>query len=118
MKKLVLLLMLVMAFVTITNAQTYNVSGNTYIQNKIEKQKVEPIKTVYKYQDSKGKEYDIYMTPSSGSCFVYKISSKTGKEYKQYLGEEISKDICRKSGKEYKGKSSESNITKTNIIIN
>jgi hypothetical protein len=38
----------------------------------------------------------------SGSCYIKKISKKSGNEYKQYLGEEVSKDICKQLGVEYK----------------
>lgn len=56
--------------------------------------------TPYKWEDSKGQKYPIYMGPS-GACFIIRISSKTGNEYRQYLGEEISRDICLKMGVEY-----------------
>ena len=48
------------------------------------------------------------MISANGSCFVNKISSKTGKEYKYYLGPEISQEICKEMGVEYKGKKSTS----------
>ena len=38
----------------------------------------------------------------SGSCYIKKVSKKTGKEYKQYLAAEISADICNQLGIEYK----------------
>lgn len=41
---------------------------------------------------------------STGSCFVMRVSSKTGKEYKSYLGPEISQQICKELNVEYKGK--------------
>lgn len=55
------------------------------------------------YVDKEGNEFPIYMT-ENGSCFVFKTSKKTGKEYKYYLGKETSKEICRKLGVTYKGK--------------
>lgn len=63
------------------------------------KVKVQPLLTPYKWEDSKGNQYPIYMG-SSGACFVYRIS-KNGNQYKQYLGEEISRDICLKMGVAY-----------------
>ena len=46
----------------------------------------------------------INMSPSSGSCYIIKVSAKINKEYKQYLGPDVSQDICKKLGKEYKSK--------------
>ena len=62
-----------------------------------------PVCTGFEWTDSKGNKYPIYIS-ASGSCYIFKTSSKTGKEYKQYLSPDISKDICAKLGKEYKGK--------------
>ena len=64
---------------------------------------VTPDKTPYTWKDSKGKEYPIYIS-STGSCFVIKTSSKTGKEYRQYLGPEISEEICKQLGRKYTAK--------------
>lgn len=61
--------------------------------------KAQPRLTPYKWEDSKGNQYSIYIGPS-GACFVYRTSAK-GNVYKQYLGEEISRDICKKMGVEY-----------------
>lgn len=71
--------------------------GNVYSQVKKEKKADE--KNGFLYKDSKGVQYDIYMGPT-GSCYIKRVS-KTGKEYKQYLGEKISKDICTRLGKKY-----------------
>ena len=42
----------------------------------------------------------------TGSCYIKKVSKKTGNKYKQYLGEEISRDICKQLNVKYIGKSS------------
>lgn len=81
-------------------------SGNTFIQTTgktttIAKSKV--TKTKFTWQDSKGNTYPIYIS-ENGSCFIYRISKKTGKEYRQYLGKEISMQICKELGLTYKGK--------------
>ena len=68
------------------------------------KVKTEPCLTPYKWEDSKGNQYPIYMG-QSGACFVYRTSAK-GNVYKQYLGEEISRDICLKMGVAYTPKRS------------
>lgn len=85
------------------DAQTnYKQDGNTFSSIKTTKT-VSPEKTDYLWKDSKGNVYPIYIS-STGSCFVIKTSSKTGKEYRQYLGPELSEEICKKLGKEYKTK--------------
>lgn len=80
-------------------------SGNTFIQtsSKTTIAKKQVTKTKYTWQDSKGNTYPIYIS-ESGSCFIYKVSKKTGKEYKQYLGKEVSMQICKELGITYKSK--------------
>ena len=102
-RRLFTLLLLVLAIGLAANAQTYTRSGNTYISSTGERVKTEPVKTKFTWKDSKGKEYPIYIS-KSGSCFVIKVSAKTGKEYRNYLGPEISQQICKELNVEYKGK--------------
>ena len=85
------------------NAQTYTRSGNTFISSKGERVKAEPVKTKFTWKDSKGNEYPVYIS-SKGSCFVIKGKDKNGKYKKTYLGPEISQQICKELGIEYKGK--------------
>lgn len=49
------------------------------------------IKTDFTWKDSKGDEYPVYIA-HTGSCFVIK-TSKSGEEYRAYLGEEVSEQI-------------------------
>lgn len=94
--------MLVLLCVGLTsNAQNYNREGNTFVSTK--SIKARPVKTKFTWKDSKGNEYPVYIS-SKGSCFVIRVSSKTGKEYKNYLGPEISEQICKELNIEYKGK--------------
>ena len=48
-------------------------------------------KTGFTWKDSKGDEYPVYIA-HTGSCFVIK-TSKSGEEYRAYLGEEASEQI-------------------------
>ena len=82
-------------------AQSFNFSNNVYTEVESQKAKSQPEKTSYTWQDSKGKSYPMYIG-KTGSCFVLKTSSKTGKEYKMYLKPKISQDVCRKMNREYK----------------
>ena len=100
MKKLLIILVLLCVGLT-SNAQNYTREGNTFVSTKTVK--AEPVKTKFTWKDSKGKEYPVYIS-SNGSCFVIKVSAKTGKEYRNYLGPEISQQICKELGIEYKGK--------------
>ena len=97
-----LLFMLFGLWATADAQTTYKQEGNIFSSVKTTKT-VTTDKTPYTWKDSKGKEYPIYIS-STGSCFVIKVSSKTGKEYRQYLGPEISEEICKQLGREYKAK--------------
>lgn len=48
--------------------------------------------TEYTWEDKKGVKYPIFIS-KKGACYIKKISSKTGKEYKQYLQKEIQETI-------------------------
>lgn len=97
-----LLIMLVLLCVGLTsNAQNYTREGNTFVSTKTVKS--EPVKTKFTWKDSKGNEYPVYVS-STGSCFVIKGKDKNGKDKRTYLGPEISKQICKELGIEYKSK--------------
>lgn len=105
MKRIVISLALMYAIVVCANAQNYTKSsdGKTYKTVKKTTGSSER-NTGFTWEDSKGNTYPIYMG-KTGSCYIKKISKKTGNEYRQYLGEEISRDICRQLNVEYTGKS-------------
>ena len=50
-------------------------------------------KTGFTWKDSKGDEYPVYIA-HTGSCFVIK-TSKSGEDYRAYLGKEVSEQICK-----------------------
>lgn len=101
MKKLLIMLVLLCVGLT-SNAQNYTREGNTFISTKTVK--AEPVKTKFTWKDSKGNEYPVYIS-SKGSCFVIKGKDKNGKDKRTYLGPEISQQICKELGIEYKGNS-------------
>lgn len=78
--------------------------GNTFIQSS-RNSATNVIKTKYTWKDSKGTEYPIFIT-KNGRCFVNKISSKTGREYKYYLDEKTSRTIANEMGITYVPKQS------------
>jgi hypothetical protein len=100
MRKFILIAILIIASISASYAQNYTKDGKTYKSEKTIKQSSER-ETGFTWEDSKGIQYPIYMGPS-GSCYIKKISKKSGNEYKQYLGAEISADICKQLGVEYK----------------
>ena len=48
----------------------------------------------YHYFDAKGIRYPIYIS-SKGKCFIYRTSSKSGKQYKMYLPE-VTRQLSKK----------------------
>ena len=103
MRKLILIAILVIASVSASYAQNYTKDGNTYKAEKVEKSSTER-ETGFTWEDSKGNQYPIFMG-KTGSCYIKKTSKNTGKEYKQYLGTEVSADICKQLGVPYTSKS-------------
>lgn len=87
------------------SAQSFTSNGNNYtaVKSSNGRVKSEPQKTDYTWTDRKGNVYPIYIT-ESGSCFTIRKSSTTGKEYSSYLKPDVSQDICKKLGREYKSK--------------
>ena len=100
----VVLLSTLLIFACNIQAQNYVRSGNTFtVKASAGRAKAEPTKTKYVWTDSKGNTYPIYMG-KTGSCFVIRKSAKTGKEYKSYLGSEVSAEICKELGVKYEPK--------------
>ena len=101
MKKIFIVLSLLICLSA--NAQDYTRSGNQFISIQKEKSVSTEKETGYSWVDNKGTVYPIYIS-STGSCYIKKVSSKTGKKYRMYLSKEISAQICKELGVEYKSK--------------
>ena len=102
MKKLFLLIIMLITLSVNSNAQSYTREGNTYTFSTGERSKANnAIETSFKVKDTDGKEYVVYCSRSTGACYIKKIS-RNGNEYKKYLGEEISKEVCKEINVEYK----------------
>lgn len=99
MRKLFILLIALMGICVMGAAQNSDAkvqrNGNVFSSVKQNKAKVEPMATTFQWEDAKGIQYPIWVNPNSGRCFVLKTSKKTGNEYKYYLGEEVSKAVCK-----------------------
>ena len=98
MKKFIIMLLLAVMSVNMT-AQSFVVKDNTYTSVS-SKKKIEGKKTPYQYDSKDGQKYDIYILPD-GRCYTNRVSGTTGKPYRSYLKEEISKDIAKKVGVNY-----------------
>ena len=75
-------------------SQKYIRSGNNFTINKTSN-KQQPLKTSFTLQG------DTIYVSSTGRCFTYKTSKKTGKQYKKYCDKEFSKEICDILGIKY-----------------
>lgn len=105
-RRIFALILIIICCSLIANAdgnKSFKCEGTTYSSMGRVNNSSTPTSTSFTWTDSKGKSYPIYIS-NSGSCYIIKTSSKSGKEYKSYLGPEISQDICKKLNKEYKGK--------------
>lgn len=98
MKKILVMLLIAVLSMNVC-AQSYKVEGNTYTSVNAKK-KIEGKKTSYQYEARDGQKYDIYILPD-GRCYINRVSGTTGKEYRAYLKEEISKDIAKKCNIQY-----------------
>lgn len=94
MKKIILCLLLTLFCITIS-AEVKR-EGNTF---KVE-QTVKESDTVTKYTwiDKDGNIYPIFIT-NKGTCYIFRTSKKTGKEYKQYLPKDIQEIIKQELNK-------------------
>lgn len=84
-------------------SQDYNRKDKVFTKVKTEKVVTPDVDSGFTYKDAKGIEYPIFVG-KTGSCYIKKVSKKTGKEYRSYLGKEISTEICKELGIEYKSK--------------
>lgn len=108
MKDLILKIILILALACFAymgaSAQSYKRDGNTFkLESKTTALK-DTLITSYLFQDSKGIDYPIIVNRTSGRCYVWKKSSKTGKMYKQYMKPEISRAVCKELNIAYKEK--------------
>lgn len=89
---------------TVTNSNRFTKEGKTFTSVGRSKGEGDLVSnatlTDFTYRDSKANEYRIYLS-KNGRAFIIRTSQRTGKEYKYYLGEEISKSVCKELGLTY-----------------
>lgn len=54
--------------------------------------KAKDTQTKYTWEDKDGNKYPIFIT-KRGTCYIIRVSKKTGKEYKYYLPKDIQETI-------------------------
>jgi hypothetical protein len=113
MKKFILLAVMLLVGAFAAGAQTTKVSekttisGSVYTSSSSRASSSSDIKTGYTWNNEKeGVSYDIYLHKytkgdkvGQWTCYVIRVSKKTGKEYKYYLpdGAAIAEDIIRRN---------------------
>ena len=106
---MIICILMMLATATAWSQKSFTTDGNTYrptqaVTKNVPQKDSTVSATPYTYE-VKGVKYPIHIG-KTGSCYIVRTSKKTGKEYRQYLGEEISRDICIKMGRVYKAKKS------------
>lgn len=107
MKKTFAIIVTLVLSVVCSYGQNYKREGDTFVQQKGVRSSASSNDqvTTFKWEDSKGNTYPIVLhTYTKGekagktTCYVVKVSAKTGKEYKYYLpdGESIAEEILKK----------------------
>lgn len=110
MKKIIIIAAIMMASVFSSNAQTIVRNGNNFaVQVDASAKSSGAIETEYTYTCKDGKTYNIWLS-KTGRAYILKVS-KNGNTYKSYLGEDISRQVCKGLKREYVEKS---NNTKSN----
>lgn len=92
---LIILMMLIVS--CNMSAQEIKREGMTFksVTNSPKGSKADTLLTAFKWEDSKGLLYPIIVNKQSGRCWIWKKSGKTGRMYKQYMKEEVSRSVCR-----------------------
>lgn len=101
MKKYLFLAVMVLMS-TICTAQIQR-NGKTFTKVSTSKAKSDTLVTEFNWE-VKDSVLPIIINKNSGACFVGKISNKTGKYYRQYLPKEVSAEVSKELGIEYKTK--------------
>lgn len=89
MKKLLFILFALLISTTVS-AQKFNAETKTFSKENTVKTSI--LKTKYKWEESDS-IYPIYIT-TKGRTYIEKVSKKSGKVYRKYLPEEVSRQIC------------------------
>lgn len=105
----IIIISIIMMLACVNNSSIYAQSivreGKTFKQVSTRNTaKKDTLVTGYQFEDSKSIKYPIIINKSSGRCYIWKKSSKTGKLYKQYMKDEVSRSISKELNINYKQK--------------
>ena len=76
------------------NPPKQHVEDTTTLKKTFKITKDKPVLTKYTYKTTRGETYPIYMS-TAGRCFIIRTSSRSGKQYRQYLPE-VTKQLSGK----------------------
>lgn len=99
MKRILFIIMLAIACISVSAQDTtqFTREGKNFTKSYTLRTNKDT-QTEYTYT-IKGGIYNIWITPN-GRCYIIRVS-KNGNEYKQYLCEEIAREICKELGVTY-----------------
>lgn len=83
-------------------SQTIERNGKVFVSKGRSIHKADTLVTEYKFE-SNGVQYPIIINKGTGSCYIW-VKSKNNKLYRKYMKSEISIEICKELGIEYKPK--------------
>lgn len=81
--------------------QSYTRQGKVFVQSNTTGATRDTLQTDFLYKDSKGVTYPIVIGKVNGRCWVWKVSSKTGRMYKMYLKQDLCEEVCKETGITY-----------------
>lgn len=82
--------LLIMLTLSMSSFAEVKREGNAF---KVEQtSKASDTQTKYTWEDKEGNKYPIFIT-KKGTCYVIRVSKKTGKEYKYYLPKDVQETI-------------------------
>lgn len=93
MKKIIFAMVMMFCALNVTAQVVRN--GNTFVQTSTRTASKDTLVTKFTYEDSKGTSYKIIINRGSGRCYVWKKSAHSGNMYKQYMTEEVSRQIAK-----------------------
>lgn len=94
MKKLLFILAMLLG--SSCYAQSFIREGKVLVSNTASRTSTkDTLVTDIQWKDSKSNYYPIILNKSNGRCYIWKVSSKTGRHYKMYLKEDASKEVCK-----------------------
>ena len=101
MKKLfICIIMMLCLGVNNSSSQTIERKGKVFVSKGRSVHKADTLVTEYKFE-ANGIQHPIIINKGTGSCYIW-IKSRNNKLYRKYMKQEVSEQIARELGIEYK----------------